>query len=196
MHNVEWYCVSEGAKKMEKFHKHVSDLVEAIQDCLAKHRILPCLTLLYSGMDVLASLEAKPGEGTEKSFVRWVDLYVLKGGKFSCTALDLYAARCGIVHAFSAESRLRQSGKARTVVYAWGDADAKKLEKSGNLLGQNCSAVQLDDLVYAFRIGIANQIEEVRKSQERQQALEKAVARWFIPLDPKSVDAFLASRPK
>jgi hypothetical protein len=176
---------------MEKFHKHVIDLVEAIEDCRAKGRILPCLTLLYSGIDIVASLEAKPGESTQSAFVSWVDRYLLKGQCFSCTALDVYAARCGIVHTFTPESRLRQSGKARVIAYAWGNADATALEKSGKLLGDDFSAVHVNDLVRAFRDGIQRQLDEVCKSQERKRRFDKAAARWFSPLDSKVVDDFI-----
>jgi hypothetical protein len=176
---------------MDKFYKHAIELTDAIQDCLAKRRILPCLTLLYSGIDVIASLEAKSSESTQDSFVRWVETYMLKNGSFSCTALDLYAARCGILHTFTPESRLRRSGRARFISYAWGGASASKLEQAGKLLGEEYPAVQIEDLIHAFRSGVANQFEEVCNDPQRERQFEKSVARWFGTLDHTIVDAFL-----
>jgi hypothetical protein len=33
-------------------------LFESIEDCLLKHRLLPCLILLYSAIDIVSSLES------------------------------------------------------------------------------------------------------------------------------------------
>src|SRR5664280_369361 len=110
------------------YYKAALDLKDSIEDCLVKCRILPCLILLYSGIDVFASLEAQPGQSTKDAFLYWVEAYMLKGRSLSCSALDLYAARCGIIHAFSWSSDLSRSGKARKIMYAWGTADAAKLD--------------------------------------------------------------------
>jgi hypothetical protein len=42
---------------MIAFEENLIALLESIEDCLTKRRILPCLMLLYSGIDVVASLE-------------------------------------------------------------------------------------------------------------------------------------------
>src|SRR5438477_12737481 len=78
------------------FQRNLTELLDSIEDCLAKRRILPCLMLLYSGIDVIASLEA--GTASRSAFTKWVNRYVLKSTSLSCTASDLYGARCGILH--------------------------------------------------------------------------------------------------
>ena len=73
----------------EAFAKHTYDLLESIDDCAEKARLLPCLTLLYSGMDVMASLNARPGESVQAGFVRWVDHFMLPAHNLDCTSIDL-----------------------------------------------------------------------------------------------------------
>jgi hypothetical protein len=89
---------------MLALQKNLVEHLAAIEDCLQKRRILQCLCLLYAGIDVVASLERMPQESTKSAFVRWVEENVLKVRPMSCTALELYAARCGILHSFTADS--------------------------------------------------------------------------------------------
>jgi len=93
-------------------------LFGAINSCEANKFVLPALMLIYSGIDILASLERRKGEGTKASFTRWVDEYLLKAVSLPCTSLELYAARCGILHTLTPESDLSRKGKAREVGYA------------------------------------------------------------------------------
>jgi hypothetical protein len=38
-------------------------LFESIEDCLLKHRLLPCIILLYSAIDIVSSLESGRASG-------------------------------------------------------------------------------------------------------------------------------------
>jgi hypothetical protein len=169
----------------------MGQLFDAIEDCLAKGRLLPCLTLLYSGVDVVASLERRPGEGTQAAFVRWIDENLLKSHPLPCTALELYAARCGVVHTFTAESDLSRRGSARRVIYAWGNAKAEDLATATKLLGRTDVAVHIRGLIDAFRTGLASYLEEVARSPERQQRVEAGTGLWFEHMDQDLVTTFL-----
>lgn len=88
-------------------------LKRSIEDCVGKGRVLSCLTLLYSAIDILLTIEKRANKGTRHSFVRWVDSYMLPNDAFQFSALDLYAARCGIIHLFSGDSDLSRKGQAK-----------------------------------------------------------------------------------
>lgn len=81
------------------------------------------LTLLYSGIDTLGLLAAAPNvkDATRATFIDWSEQYLVTrlksiDGK-PLTALDLYAARCGILHTSSSVSRLGREGTARDIFY-------------------------------------------------------------------------------
>jgi hypothetical protein len=57
--------------------KSMADLTFAIDDCLQKQQIMPCLILLYSGLEIVARMASEPGEGTHRYFLRWVSKYIL-----------------------------------------------------------------------------------------------------------------------
>ena len=76
------------------FEKNLTVLLESIEDCLANRRLLPCLILIYSSIDIVSSLE--PGRATGSAFMAWTDKYLLKAISLPCTPSDLWGARCGI----------------------------------------------------------------------------------------------------
>ena len=110
---------------MVAIQENLTALLESVEDCLAKRRILPCLALLYSGIDVVSSLEHDAS--TRSAFIGWADRYMLKNASLDCRGVDLYSARCGVLHSFSADSDLSKQGKARRVMYSWGNAEAAEL---------------------------------------------------------------------
>jgi hypothetical protein len=174
------------------FKENLTALLESVEDCLAKQRILPCLTLLYSGIDVVASLEHTAS--TRYTFIKWVEEYLLKDATLPCTGADLYGARCGILHSFSAESELSKQGKARQIIYAWGTANAEDLASASKALGRNDCAVHIRDLINALRVGSANYLEEIMLDPNREQKLKARANLWFTHMGQDAVKAFLEIR--
>jgi hypothetical protein len=165
-------------------------LKASVEDCLACGRVLSCLTLLYSAIDVLAATD---GHGkTQKTFVAWVDKYMLPNTNLRFSALDLYAARCGIVHNFSAESDLSRAGKAKKLVYAWGTASADSLQRAGHALGRNEISVHVRDLVDGFGIAVIKYIEDVADHPDQHEKFFESTGHWLIGMDTAVVDEFLA----
>ena len=75
----------------------------AIDLCLSNHYRMPALVLIYSGIDIMALLarpEAKPNV-TREDFIAWCERYLTAAGFQECSAIELYATRCGIVHTYS-----------------------------------------------------------------------------------------------
>jgi hypothetical protein len=177
---------------MDAFCQNMIALVESVEDCLEKGRLLPCLMLLYSGIDVVAGLERESGEGTKAAFVRWVAEYLLKVRLLPCTALELYAARCGIVHAFTPESDLSRQGKARKVFYAWGTAKSDHLALASRALGRNdCVAIHIRELIDAFRDATVRYLNDIANSPERLARIKARTGQWFTHMDQDLLNRFL-----
>src|ERR1035437_1362408 len=62
---------------MEMLEKHLKDLFAAIIHCYQNRLLMPCLILLYAGIDVAASLEPSMGKGA--SISDYVDAEGRKG---------------------------------------------------------------------------------------------------------------------
>ncbi|WP_276975761.1 hypothetical protein [Flavobacterium filum] len=98
--------------------------LKAITMCYPNKYINPALILIYSTIDTLSYLDRKKDSETVKSrFTRWVDEYLLPGSKLKCSSIDLYAARCSLVHSSTTISDLSKSGKAKQIFYALGQKD-------------------------------------------------------------------------
>jgi hypothetical protein len=165
---------------MDRLFSTLITLADAIDDCLSKDRLMPALTLIYSGIDVLARLEVPPTAPVRQTFESWVDRYLLKQRNFAFSATDLYAARCGIVHAFSVESDLTRNSKAKRIVYTTGETSAKKLEDLLRSKGLEFFAVNLKDLNQAFRNAISDYVDEVVMDSSRATNVNEGLRYWFV----------------
>ena len=118
-------------------HKHAVALHDSMQEAFTGLRMLgdaglirPFLVVLYATMDAAAWLAADhDGDVTKADFVLWVDRFVLPGADLECTAIDLYGARCGVLHSASAYSSLQRKAKARLLCYAGNPASVKELKE-------------------------------------------------------------------
>ena len=139
----------------------------------------------------MASLDSVPDESNQASFVRWVDRYLLSDGSISCAALDIYAARCGVVHAFSADSKLHRDGRANRICYAWGIAKAEDLKRASAALGYQDLSLHIDDLVIAFRRAVANHLDMIESDALARERFDNAIGMWFSNLNRRNMDDFL-----
>ena len=108
---------------MENLFKNYYQLIQATDDCINKHMIMPALILIYSAIDSagwIASDDLDEGVGTR--FQNWVNKWMLKSGKLKCTAEELYAARCGVLHTLTPNSTLSEKKGVKRIAYAWGKA--------------------------------------------------------------------------
>jgi len=98
----------------------VDQLFRAIGLCM-EHRLWePTLILLYSGIDAMAWLdrEVDKSDVTARDFISWCDRYLLDPADEQLRSEDLYAARCGLLHSHTGESRRHREGKAVKLFYS------------------------------------------------------------------------------
>ncbi len=171
--------------------KPLLDLTIAINDCLDKQQMMPCLIMLYSGLEIVARMGSHPGEATRRYFMRWVETYILKKNEYEVTAIDLYAARCGVLHAFSPDSDLFKEGKARRIAYSWGTASVDKLRDSISTTSHDLAAVHLNSFVRAFMSGIADFMDDLAVDPVAQKRAGEIRDEWFSQLPISTVNAYL-----
>ncbi len=142
-----------------------------IKACEQAKCVVSALTLVYGAVDALASLsrETKETRVTRTQFLSWVGKYLVPELCVALTALDIYGARCGIVHSYASTSDLSRAGHAKLVVYKW---------RKGH---------RPDDPVLAERARAATVIE----IESLIESLDRAVDRFESDIDS---DAGLRSR--
>ena len=76
----------------------VNDLRASISMLLEALRTKSALILLYSGIDILGASDSVDGIASRETFLQWTDRYMEPANKLGCSSLELYSARCGLLH--------------------------------------------------------------------------------------------------
>ena len=151
------------------------DSIDGVDLCYAAKRINSTLILLYSGIDTASSLDKTlDGRNGRERYTGWCDSYLLTQAPFDFNSLELYAARCGVVHVNSAQSDLSRNGKVRELLYAWGNSKVDTLKEIISQIQSNkYVAVQLDDLIEAY----GKSLDAFRKSLQENEQIGRASCR-------------------
>ena len=159
-------------------------LGSGIEACIQKRLIQPALILIYSGIDTAGWLGSDKPNASRTTFIDWVERYLLKAKPLACTAVDLYAARCGLLHTFTPDSKLSSEGEARRICYAWGTATAEDLQRATASMNatDRYVAVHVEGLYEGWRLGLRLFTEEIGKGAVRKSRVYAKADRFFSPL--------------
>jgi hypothetical protein len=152
--------------------------VDAIRSCLDAGFAEAALALLYSGIDTLAFLRAPVGAKDVKpnDFIEWCNRYMVPFLHSAVTGIDLYGARCGVLHTSSAASRLGREGHAREVYYHFkGQAGVNLMS---NTLQQSLM-LEIEVLVEAFGKGSQRLVADLKGNPAQLTIAEERVKRFF-----------------
>lgn len=165
-------------------YKNMMLLASGIEACIEKKAIAPALILIYSAIDTTGWLDSSETFATRSSFMNWVDIYLLKTKSLRCTSLDLYAARCGLLHTFTPNSQLSSSGKARIVSYAWGSAKTEDIQRAIDLSNKSNEmvAVHVGELYEAWQLGVVLFAEDLEKDTDRKVRVLAKAGKFFAEL--------------
>ncbi len=75
------------------------------------------LSVLYMAIDRAAWVISDKEETDRHDFVAWANKFLIVGDEFDFSALDLWAARCGLLHTGAAESRDYRKNGANLIYY-------------------------------------------------------------------------------
>jgi hypothetical protein len=170
---------------MNGFFKTYFDLLEAIDDLIKKERVVPGLILLYSGIDSFSSLADKESKTGRRVFKDWVKKWMIDKYPLTCNEVDIYSARCGLLHQQISESDLTSEKKAKEIYYVWGNASVKLLQDTIDNSNKKDSvvAVKVEDLVWAFRNGMADCMDEINKDGEWRMIFDEKAKKLFVSVN-------------
>lgn len=101
--------------------------LRAIATCFNAALPEATLTLIYSGIDTFGLLDAANSvlDANRTTYNQWCEKYILPRLQgvdgTPITSVDLYAARCGVLHTSTPRSSLERAGDARQIWYQFLD---------------------------------------------------------------------------
>jgi hypothetical protein len=96
-----------------------SDIKDPIRVILKNKSYRSAVMLILTGIDTMAHLSMPAGKKDQDchDFIEWADRYILFDGKEKPTGLELYIARCVILHSYSDYSSIMSMGDCRKIEY-------------------------------------------------------------------------------
>lgn len=148
-------------------------MITGIDACIHTQCLVSAVALVYSTIDALSALtRAQTADDTTRSvFIDWVNKY-MNLQNLACTAKDLYGARCGILHTYTPDSRLRRDGDAKAIVYKWRngpDPDPHRLIP----LPANAITLIVEDLRTALGAAVAAFLRDIENDTALRAKVER-----------------------
>jgi hypothetical protein len=161
-----------------------------IDACLEKKLYLPALILIYSGIDIAGWLASPEPFASQKTFVDWVDAYLLKAKALPCTALELWGARCGLVHTLTPFSRPPNKPprvRPRIIWPVFGTACVEDIQKFIELKedSERYVAVHINDLYEAWRLGTLRFIMGLDADPKEKAVVVAKAKKFFAAVSPE-----------
>jgi len=131
----------------------LSGLIKEIKRCEAGGATMAAVTMVFVGIDVMAYLALPIGRESQRraDFIAWVDAY-MRGNPsqpYQYRGLDVYGARCSLLHAFGSEADFHQDNPdAKIFGYHDGGMHALDLQVSERLIIIGIASF-LDDFIRA-----------------------------------------------
>jgi len=159
---------------------------------------LQALIILYSAIDTLAWAGREDGDVTRDDFVFWVERYMQPEKTLGCTAIDLYGARCGLVHSGIAESRLSRAGNTSVLWYATSPETADILRQwvEDGAFGSDMSVkvVYFTELLATFVEASHRFTQDIAHDQVRRERVQERVRQWLNFMPHSQVRSYIDSQ--
>lgn len=154
-------------------------------DCLGS-----AVILILCGVDAMAYLDmpASQDDVTRGDFVRWAERYIKFPCKEQLTGLDLYGARCAMLHNYGIASDLSRKGKCRQVGYM--DKSVPEVGFDPNV-SKDLVLVSVPALADAFFSGVDKFLVDLFADKKRARIAEQRLKKLVqaIPFKKENMGA-------
>lgn len=143
-----------------------------IRSLLNEDRLRGALLLTLAGIDSIAFLGMEEGkEQNERSdYIEWANKYI----EFPCpeqvSGLELYASRCGALHAYSTEANLHKKNGCRKIVWMSESTPEVRYEPD---VDEQLVLVSIPDLARAFFEGVDDFLIDLFSKDRRAEVAKE-----------------------
>lgn len=145
-------------------------MLAGIQACLDAQCLVSAVTLMFSSIDALAALTRPVGQTDTRgaNFQEWVERFLHPDRRLNCTSLDLWGARCGVLHTYSPESTRAFDKGAKRIFYRWREGPAAD---AGRRIPANSLAIVIEDLLASLVDATHDYMAELATDAELEERL-------------------------
>ena len=149
-----------------------------IELCIENNAERAALILMYASIDSLTKLglPSDREESTRNDYAAWCDRYLIFNSKHKVAGIEWYAARCGFLHNYTAESKLSADGKVRIISY-YGDEMGSDIVYQPEI-EPNMVLVNLDRLIDVFCNGLDKFVVDLYANNDHS-VIEKRFNKMF-----------------
>jgi hypothetical protein len=156
--------------------KYTEQMRRGIDLCLNEALVVPALALIYSGIDVLGFLGSTEPWATRATFIPWADKYLAEFlKKRGIGGIDLFSARCGVLHTGQARSNMVENGDAPELWYRF---QGNHINFITNTV-QPAVLIDVEELVAAFDGGISQFFSDADANPSIGAVAEEKANRFF-----------------
>lgn len=153
-------------------------VLRGIDACIGALCLVSAVTLIYSAIDALAGLTVPIDRtsGGSPDFKAWVEKYMMAHLASTLSPADLWAARCGVLHAYSRHSNLSRQGQARSLIYKWKNVHHPNDQLLRQHVADGAVVVEIEALAEALRRAVTEFQREVERDADLRSRVEHHVA--------------------
>lgn len=147
-------------------------MLRGIEVTMKEQCLVSAVTLMFSAIDALSALTRPVGkkDTTGPVFIEWTDRYLLPAADVGCSATDLYAARCGVLHTYSADSRLERKAEAQRLIYEW---ESGPRADEATALPDNAVVIHVEALHRALRQAVKTFLKDAATDRATKEKVEQ-----------------------
>lgn len=154
----------------------VDHIAADVKFCFQNQRWVGGAQLLMSAIDIAAGIE-RPAEklDTDRTdFIAWRTNISAYPGPVTLTGLDLYAARCGLLHGYTTNAKLVREGKA--VSLGWVDSMDPPVRANED---QSLVIASLSALFKAYLNGVADSLKRINGNEALAALVNERLQHMF-----------------
>ena len=173
----------------------IEQTFEAIALCRERRLGDPCLVLTFTALDALAwTIYGGALAGSKSRFLKLCEEYVFPMSNLGCTAIDLYAARCSMLHSLGWQSSLSENGAARAAHYSFG-GDSHHVTQAAldRMAPGKFVGIQADDLISATICVHRKIVEQAQLDSGIAERLKVADGKQYMSLDRETAERVFAT---
>jgi len=171
---------------MENYRKTISKQFEIVEYCIQKGNSISASILMYSMIDSFSWLcNINEKKQVSERFMSWVDDWLIPTGYPKCSSTDLYGARCGLIHRLTGESNFYESGKAKLIVYTYGNENPEYITSFRSEFPEHADfySLHLEKFMEAIEIAMNNCFDHCMKNEELKMKLIDKMEKIFVDIE-------------